>query len=403
MIPNPRPRLLAFNQYYRPGPEADGELLAQLCESLAAEYDVTVVTGRAPGALRVGRERVGGVSVVRVPSTVLARSSSAGRAANYLSYSAGAVAVGLAAARPDIVLSFTNPPFVPLLARLVARRSGAPLVVVSQDVFPETALALGELRASLAVRAFAAATRSGLAGAARVVAIGETMRYRLEAKGVAAHRIRVIPNWVDTAEIAPAPPDNDWARGNRLAERFVVMHSGNVGYAQDLDSLVRAAALLDDLDDLVVSIVGSGARRAALVRLAQAVGARRVRFLPYQPRSSLSQSLSAGTLHVVGLACGLAGYVVPSRVLGVLAAGRPVVAAVEEASETAALVTEAGCGVVVPPGDPDALAAAIRDAHDGRIDLEELGRRGREWVVRNADRAVAVTRYRELLREVRCS
>jgi glycosyltransferase involved in cell wall biosynthesis len=79
------------------------------------------------------------------------------------------------------------------------------------------------------------------------------------------------------------------------------------------------------------------------------------------------------------------------------------VAAVEEASETAALVTEAGCGVVVPPGDPDALAAAIRDAHDGRIDLEELGRRGREWVVRNADRAVAVTRYRELLREVRCS
>src|SRR5204862_2150508 len=118
---------------------------------------------------------------------------------------------------------------------------------------------------------------------------------------------------------------------------------------------------------------------------------------------SLSQSLSAGTLHVVGLARGLAGYVGPSRVQGVLAAGRPVVAAVEDEGETAALVRDAGCGVVVPPGDPEALAAAIRDAHGGRIDLEELGRRGRDWVVRNADRTAAVARYRALLREARCS
>jgi glycosyltransferase involved in cell wall biosynthesis len=180
------------------------------------------------------------------------------------------------------------------------------------------------------------------------------------------------------------------------------MHSGNIGHAQDLDTLVRASTLLDELDDLTIAVVGAGARRAELEGLAARLGAHRVRLLPYQPRSSLPASLSAAAIHVVGLARGLAGYVVPSRILGVLAAGRPVIAAAEEGSETSALVRAAGCGVVVEPGDPHALAAAIRVAHASPARLEEQGRAAREWVLANGDRALAVARYRELLREARC-
>jgi len=102
----------------------------------------------------------------------------------------------------------------------------------------------------------------------------------------------------------------------------------------------------------------------------------------------------------VGLAAGLAGYVVPSRLYGILAVGRPVIAAADVDSETAQVVGQIGCGIVVPPGRPELLARAIRDAHDGRYDLEEMGRRGREWVRREADRDVAVQRYRDLLSEV---
>jgi glycosyltransferase involved in cell wall biosynthesis len=105
-------------------------------------------------------------------------------------------------------------------------------------------------------------------------------------------------------------------------------------------------------------------------------------------------------VHVVGLAQGLSGYVVPSRLYGILGAGRPVIVAAEEESETAQLVRSAGCGIVVPPGRPDLLAEAIRDLHDGKHDLEELGRRGREYVLAEADRSVAVERYRSLFREL---
>ena len=125
-----------------------------------------------------------------------------------------------------------------------------------------------------------------------------------------------------------------------------------------------------------------------------------VRFLGYQPRDVLSKSLSAADIHVVGLARGLSGYVVPSRLYGILAVGRPVIVAADRDSETAQLVQQVGCGVIVPPGRPELLAAAIRSAHEGELDLRTMGERGREHVTAEADRRVAVGRYRSLLHEV---
>ena len=140
------------------------------------------------------------------------------------------------------------------------------------------------------------------------------------------------------------------------------MHSGNVGHAQDLDTLVLAANRLRDLDDLEVLIVGSGARRAEVMRLAERLGADNVRFLPYQPRERLSESLSSADVHVVGLAPGLAGYVVPSRLYGILAVGRPVIAAVDAESETA-MSSRRRTAAPRPPASPELLAAAIRRCH----------------------------------------
>jgi glycosyltransferase involved in cell wall biosynthesis len=163
---------------------------------------------------------------------------------------------------------------------------------------------------------------------------------------------------------------------------------------------VRAATFLRDLDDLAIMIIGTGARHAELVSLAELLEVDQVRFLYYQPREVLSLSLSAADVHVVGLAPGLAGYVVPSRLYGILAVSRPVIVAADAESETAQVVQQVGCGIVVPPGRPELLARAIRDAHDGKYDLVEMGRRGREWVEREADRTVAVRRYRDLIGEL---
>jgi colanic acid biosynthesis glycosyl transferase WcaI len=400
--PPSRPRILVLNQYYWPGVEATAHLLTELCEALAEEYEVEVVTGVLHGHEQEPRRlEHNGVRIVRVSSTSFERSELARRAANYFSYLGSALRQALAGPAPDLVLCMTDPPIVGDLGVLVGRRFGSPVLVVSQDVFPEIATELGRLRNPAVVGVLRLLVGAYLRRADRIVAIGETMRERLEAKGASGERVRVIPNWVDTGEITPQPRDNEWARRRELVDRFVVMHSGNVGHAQDLDSLVRAATFLRDLERLQIVIVGTGARYSEMVSLANRLEVEdHVRFLGYQKRERLPLSLSSADVHVVGLAKGLAGYVVPSRLYGILAAGRPVIVAADDASETAQLVRRVGCGVVIPPGRPELLARTIRAAHDGEYDLASLGQRGREYVEQEGDRSVAMRRYGALVAEL---
>jgi glycosyltransferase involved in cell wall biosynthesis len=395
-----KPRILILNQYYWPGVEATAYLLSQLAEALADEFDITVVTGMVADAPESGVFERNGVRIVRVRSTAFDRSRLALRATNYLTYLAQSLWQALRTERPDLVLCMTDPPVIANIALVVARRFRVPFVVISQDVFPEVAVELGRLDNRALVGALRVAIRFYLERAERVVAIGDTMRRRLEAKGARPERVEVIPNWVDTQSLLPQPRDNEWALEHELADTFVVMHSGNIGHAQNLDALVRAGTFLRDLDDLRIVLIGGGARRDELKALARLLEVDAVRFMGYQPREVLSHSLSSADVHVVGLASGLSGYVVPSRLYGILSVSRAVIVAADSESETAKIVEEVGCGVVIPPGRPELLAGAIRRAYDGEIDLQAMGARGRAYVTEEADRAVAVGRYRALLRDV---
>ncbi len=395
-----KPRVLILNQYYWPGVEATAHLLSELAEALADEFEITVLTGMVPGAGGPGESTRKGVRIVRVRSTAFDRSKLPLRATNYLTYLLQSLLTALRERRPDVVLCMTDPPVIADVALVAARRFRVPLVVISQDVFPEVAVELGRLENRALIGVLRVAIRFYLERAERVVAIGDTMRTRLEQKGAHSERVHVIPNWVDTEALVPQPRDNAWAREQDLVDRFVVMHSGNIGHAQNLDALVRAATFLRDLDRLRIVLIGGGARRDELKELARLLQTDQLRFMGYQPREALPYSLSSADVHVVGLASGLSGYVVPSRLYGILSVARPVIVAADPESETAKIVEEVGCGVVVPPGRPELLARSIRRAHDGELDLAEMGRRGREFVAREADRRVAIARYRELLREV---
>ena len=396
-----RPRVLVLNQYYWPGVEATAQLLAQLCEALARDYDVTVVTGHLYGHELPAEEIRNGVRIVRVRSTSYERSQIHRRAANYASYLGDTVLTALRDRRPDLVLCMTDPPIVGDVGLIVATRFGVPLLVISQDVFPEIAERVGRLENPLVLGVLRRLVALYLRRADHVVAIGDTMKRRLEQRGAPAERVTVIPNWVDTSELAPHPRRNAWSAEQFVDDAFVVMHSGNVGHAQDLDTLVRAATFLRDLARLQILVVGFGARYGELTDLAERLEVTdKIRFLGYQPRERLSLSLSSADLHYVGLARGLSGYVVPSRLYGILSVGRPVLVAADADSETVRLVEEVGCGVVVPPGRPELVAAVIRDVVEGRLSLEGMGERGREWVEREADREVAFGRYRRLVADV---
>lgn len=401
VVADARPKILVLNQYYWPGVEATAQLLAQLCEALARDYDVTVVTGHLHGHDLPSDETRHGVRIVRVRSTAYERSRLHLRAANYASYLGDSVLTALRGERPDLVLCMTDPPVVGDIGLLVARRFGAPLLVISQDVFPEIAERVKRLEQPLVVGALRKLVALYLKRADRIVAIGETMKLRLEQKGASPARVVVIPNWVDTSELTPEPRSNPWGATRGLDERFVVMHSGNIGHAQDLDTLVRAATFLRDLDALRIVVIGFGARHGEVTRLAELLEVDGiVQFFGYQPRELLPLSLASADLHFVGLARGLAGYVVPSRVYGILAAGRPVLVSADTDSETVRLVEEAGCGLIVPPGRPELVAGVIRDVVEGRLSLEGMGERGRAWVETEADRDVAFDRYRRLVAEL---
>ncbi len=390
-----------LNQYYWPGVEATAHLLTDLCEGLAETYDVDVITGVPrdhEGDPRTLQRR--GVSIRRVRSTAYDRTGIVARAVNYVTYLGSALVRGLSTKPPAVVLCMTDPPMVGAIGLALSRRFRVPLVVVCQDVFPETAVKLGRITNPLAVGILRGIVGSYLRRADRVVSIGETMSRRLVAKGTPPGRVVVIPNWVDVDEITPQPRENQWARDNGLNDRFVVMHSGNIGHAQSLDTLVRAAVLVQDLDRVEIVIIGFGARYAATFQLASDLGATNVRFLPYQSRTVLAESLSAADIHYLGLAGGLAGYVVPSRMNGILAAGRPVIVSADPDSEPARLVETVGCGVAVPPDDPAAVADAIRSAYAGRADLAARGAAGRNWIELHRDRETAIGRYRSLFEDL---
>ena len=401
-----RLRILVLNQYFHPDRSATSQLLTELCEDLALAHDVTVVTGRPsydpqfPVRSRgvVSDERHRRVKVARVWSTQFDRSRGmAGRAVNYATYLASSVVGAVRAGRPDVVLALTDPPPIGLIGLGTARLRGVPFVLVSKDVFPEVALLLGLLSSRPLIGALRRVSQALFRGADRVVSIGRDMDERLVARGVPRARIATIHDWSDASALRPLDGPSVLRAERGWDAKFVVMHSGNVGLSQSLDALIDAADLLRDDPDVVFAIVGEGAAKA---RLRSEVHRRRmanVEFLPYQPYSTLSDSLGAADIHVVGLHRGLAGYVVPSKVYGIMAAGRPYVAAVEAGAEPALIAEEHGCGIRVEHDDAEALAEGIRSMRE--TDLGEMSRNARKAFEERFDRPRAVEAYRRVLEE----
>ncbi|MDX6537409.1 MAG: colanic acid biosynthesis glycosyl transferase WcaI, partial [Gaiellales bacterium] len=204
VVTDRKPRLLVLNQYYAPGVEATAHLLHQICVALTDDFDVTVVTGMLSEVeARSGVSVEDGVTVVRVRSTAFPRDRLPLRALNYLTYFVMSAAAALRGGRPDVVLCMTDPPFIADLGVGVAKLFRVPLVVVSQDVFPEVAVELGRLENPVVIWLLRKMVDFYLRRADRVVAIGETMGARLTQKGARPERLAVIPNWVDTTALEP--------------------------------------------------------------------------------------------------------------------------------------------------------------------------------------------------------
>jgi colanic acid biosynthesis glycosyl transferase WcaI len=383
------------------------QMLTDLAVDLVRRgWDVTVITTRTPygGNPRrlPRRERRDGVRIVRVTADLFGRGGAVGRAMRYIQYLGGVAITLLRNPRPDVVVATTDPPLVLLPALLLARVRRARTVCWVRNVARHEAAAFGlERQGSLVRHAFDAVARFAHRRCDILVSPGERMADVLLATGAPSDRVFCIHNWADARRIWPVRPDSNPFRAEQgLNDAFVVLYSGRAGPEHRFSEIMEAAWHLRERQDIRFLFIGGGEQWPYLEADAWRLGLENVRFMGYLPRERLTYSLSAADVSLVSENPGLAGRRVPSKTFGILASGRPLLFVGSEQSEVARIVSEHECGLVVPPGEADALVGALLRLKDNPQETAAMGARAREAAVTLYDRRIATYRWHDVLQRV---
>ncbi len=409
MLKDYKSRLVFLNRCYWPDSEATGQLLSDLCESLVDEFDVHVVCGQpnfptTDGYLQRGTEDRNGVTIHRLKHKRFDKRIPTGRLLNLISFSHSASRyLQLSRLAADIVICETDPFLLPLVASRYAGRVDASLICYLQDIYPDVAEAIGKVRSGWLTSQIRRRLRAVYQKADRVVVLGECMRRRLEGLpwSISPDLMRVIPNWADCQSIEPKPTESsDLRHRENLANAFVVMHSGNMGLTQRLDVLVEATNSVHWPEAAVLLLIGDGAAGKSLQARAAALGSKRVRFLPYQPRQDLADSLSAADLHVVSMDERITGCLCPSKLYGIMAAGRPILAIASGDTDLARVVSENKLGWCCSPGQADEIAKAVASASKDCLHREAAGLNSRRLARHAFDRPVVLNEFKAMVAEL---
>jgi glycosyltransferase involved in cell wall biosynthesis len=402
-------RVIFLNRFFHPDESATSQLLSDLAVDLASRgVDVHVVCSRqlyGNAAARLPpREVVRGVAVHRLWTTHFGRRSLPGRALDYASFYVGAACV-LAGRlkRSDIVIAMTDPPLMSIVAALAVRIKRARLINWLQDVFPEVASELdSNPLPPFLDRRLRRWRDASLRAACMNVVIGRRMQEFLLRRGVRRDTIRVIENWACAEPGRPRRADESELRASiGYAQKFVVGYSGNLGRAHEYEIFLDAAAALQADAQVQFLFIGGGAHMDALRVGAARRGLDNIRFLPYQPRESLADSLAAADVHLVSLLPALEGLIVPSKFYGILAAGRPVLFIGDPDGELAREIRDSNCGLSIPAASHADLVAAIRDLRANVERRTAMGERARALFRERFDVAFGLERWAGLVAALR--
>ena len=408
-----RQRVIWVNRFFHPDESATSIMLTDLVRALAADtrgphHHLVTSNARYAGGDGAASLPVPGVAVHRIPALGSNNASLALRLVNFvLFYSFALVHLLRHARRGDVIVALTDPPLIGTIAAVAAAIKRARLVHWVQDIFPETASRLGFARQGGWTESLLLALRNlGWKRADGSVVIGQRMAAFLEGHGVPASRVTVIQNWAGDEAIRPvAPADNPLrAQWGYAAGDCVIGYSGNLGRAHEVATKVEAMRLLREggagsrrRARVRFLFIGGGARQEELRRAALDWDEQFLAFRPYQPMAMLAESLSVPDVHWISLQPQLEGLIVPSKLYGALAAGRPVVFIGDPQGEVARLVAEGECGASFAPGDSVALAEyLLRLAGDARL-RARLGRNARSYLETALARQQRLGEWQDLL------
>ena len=394
-------RVLLLNLYYPPDTSATAKMARNVVDALSSSHNVTVLCGRPsydPTERRAWRfyrtEFAGRTRVIRAGSTDFPRFDMKKRVVNYLSYLALAIPRALFA-RFDVVVAMTDPPFQGIIGAIVAVLKRKPYVYNIRDLYPDMALGGAIVEPGRLTRIWERLHRWALRRATCVIVLGEDMRARIVAKGVEAARVVIVR---DGAEILPPntpfpSPDPEVVRAIRGNFSFVLVHAGNLGFYGAWSTLVTAARNLAN-EGVGLVFVGDGAQRSQIE--AVAAGSSNIRFLEFFPASKIPSVLAAADAHVITVKRGLEGVVVPSKMYGILAAGKPIVAVAPKETDAVSLGIQQGFAVAADPDRPAEVVDAVRSLASDPNKLRAMGEAARVAAL-DYDRVKELQKFVEII------
>jgi glycosyltransferase involved in cell wall biosynthesis len=396
-------RIYFVNRFFLPDISATSQLLGELSIDLAKCLDVHIVTSRllygGTGRVLSTTESCNGVMVHRVWTSAFGRHSRF-RVLDYITFYLSSFLFLLVNLRKtNVVVSKTDPPVVSVVAMIAARVRGAVHICWIQDLFPEIAERADLPLPKVLFGMIRQVRNWSLRQSWKSICIGLKMQEYLASQHVPRSCLEVIPNWFDGTLLKPMPRElNPLRRAWGLEGRFIVGYSGNLGRVHALDSVVEAARLLANRQDIVFLMIGNGARRASLERAAAVAGLENVIFREYVPREELAHSLTLPDVHLVSLKPEYEGLVVPSKVYGAMAAGVPILNIGAADGEVAELLRKGRCcGVTVACGDASDLASKVKKLADDPELTQSWGAAARAEFDQQFDRARAVRSWVQIL------
>jgi len=375
-------RLLLLNLYYPPDTSATAKMAHSVVEALSSSYSLTVLCGRPsydPTERRPWRpfqtEIAGRARIIRAGSTDFPRFSMKKRVVNYLSYVALAIPRALFVPC-DAIVAMTDPPFQGIVGAIVALLKRKPYVYNIRDLYPDMAVAGSIVEPGMFARFWEKLHRWALCRASRVIVLGNDMRARIIAKGVEPSRVLIVR---DGADIPPPgtpfpAPDLAAVRAIRGNFSFVLVHAGNLGFYGAWNTLVTTARHLAN-EGVGLVFVGDGAQRPQIEEAA--AGANNIRFLDFFPANKIPSVLAAADAHVITIKRGLEGVVVPSKMYGILAAGKPILSVAPKEADAVSLGVQRGFAVAADPDRPAEVVTAVRALASDPKKLKAMGEAAR--------------------------
>lgn len=404
--------ILLMTPSFPPEVRSVAQIMFELAETLQhMGHQVTVLTAIAdkmPQEKRTFsqnffyRRKVGEIDVIGISTLPIHRSKAPaifrgiGQLLNGLAF----FLTGIFLRKVDISISYSPPMTLGLTGVLLHTVKRIPHVFNVQDLVPQYAVDLGILTNKHLIWLIKIIERFTYRHVQKITVHSKGNKQYIQDEGINAEKIHVVPNWVDASLVVPGQKDNSFRRDNNLDGKFVVLFAGILGFAQDLDTVIKSGEFLKEFDDIVILIVGEGVEKDRLRKLVVELGLENIRFHKFVPKEEYPEVVAASDICLAPLQKDLKCPVVPSKILGYMSGGRPVITALDLGGDAPAVIQNSNSGICVEPGQPKILAEAIIELYKDNSLCQQYGDNGRQYILKNHSREQCVKKYEELFKEL---